>query len=120
MSTFSRHDNVLKGSLNPADDEVIDFLSSYKFYIAPNKDNIKSVIWELAYQEIIQKLHYIANCWMSIISLLKQYTIFQSPESLVNFCIEKRPSAKKVIEILDAKPCSDAERAGLLDQLKEI
>ena len=57
---------------------------------------------------------------MSIISLLKQYPTFQSPKSLVDLCIEKRPSAKKGIEILDAKPCSDAERTGLLDQLKEI
>ena len=36
------------------DEDLMDFLSSFKCYKLPNKDNIKRIILELAHQEIVQ------------------------------------------------------------------
>lgn len=109
--------DVLSGKLNPDDDDVLEFLSSYKCFKTPNEKTFESIIWELAHQEIIQKPRYIANCWAPIVSMLKAYLPFQSPDKIVNLFSEKKPNGKKVLKMLDAHPSSDAERA-CFDHLK--
>ena len=109
--------DVLSGKLNPDDDDVLEFLSSYKCFKTPNEKTFESIIWELAHQEIIQKPRYIANCWAPIVSMLKAYLPFQSPDEIVNLFSEKKPNGKKVLKMLDSHPSSDAERA-CFDHLK--
>ncbi len=110
--------DVLSGKLNPMDDDVLDFLSSFKCFKSPaEKSDFESIIWELAHQEIIQKPRYIANCWGPIVSILKAYPPFQSPDNVVSLFNEKRPNGRKVIKMLDAHPSNDAERA-CFDHLK--
>ena len=45
------------------DEEVIDFLTTYKCFRSQSKENIKQILFEIAHQEIIQKPKYILNCW---------------------------------------------------------
>ena len=109
--------DVLSGKLNPIDEDVLEFLSSYKCFKTPSEKTFESIIWELAHQEIIQRPRYIANCWTPIVSILKAYLPLQSPDNIVNLFSEKKPSGKKVIKLLDVHPSSEAERA-CFDQLK--
>ena len=110
--------DVLSGKLNPMDDDVLDFLHSFKCFKSPvEKSDLESIIWELAHQEIIQKPRYIASCWGPIVSILKAYAPFQSSDNVVSLFNEKRPNGKKVIKMLDMHPSNDAERA-CFDHLK--
>lgn len=45
----------IEGKINSNDDDVLDFLSNYKCYQTPAKENILQVVSELAYQEIVQQ-----------------------------------------------------------------
>lgn len=119
MSEQEIVNDVLSGKLSPIDDDVLELLSSYKCFKIPNEENIESIICQLAHQEIVQKPRYITNCWNPIISQLKRYLPFQSPDTLVSFYNEKKPNSKKVVKILDANPSNDAERV-CLDHLKRF
>ena len=44
------------------DDDVPEFLFTCKCFRKPNKDNIRSIISELAHQELIQKPRYVLHC----------------------------------------------------------
>ena len=101
------------------DDDVLDFLSSYKGYRVPTKEAMPNIILELAHQEIIQKPKYIANAWSPIIAHLKSYAQFKNVESLKEMYSSKKPTAKKIIKLLNGTPSSDAERQ-CFDHLKRF
>ena len=44
------------------DDDVPEFLFKCKCFRKPDKDNIRSIISELAHQELIQKPRYVLHC----------------------------------------------------------
>ena len=51
------------------DDDVLEFLSTFKCFRKPDKDNIRSIISELAHQELIQKPRYVLHCWAPILDV---------------------------------------------------
>ena len=67
----------------------------------------------LAHQEIMQKPRYIANCWVLVLGILKGQADFANVESLRQLFLDNKPTAKKVIKALHAKPTSDAEKESL-------
>ena len=93
--------------------DFAEFLSSYKCYRKPKLQNFKSLFAELAHQEIIQKPRYIANCWAPVLGVLKGHADFANIESLMQFFLVNKPTAKKDIKALDAKPTSDTEKESL-------
>ena len=56
-------EKCLEESFDDDNDNVFDFLSNYKCYRIPTKENILQIVSELAHQEIIQKPPYVTNCW---------------------------------------------------------
>ncbi|XP_028410759.1 uncharacterized protein LOC114533439 [Dendronephthya gigantea] len=107
----------LKDEIKPNDKDVLEFLSSYKCHRNPTKNNFSIILQELAHQELVQKPRYIANAWSEELMSLKGFPEFNSFNSLSTMYAEKKPSAKRLIKLLDAKPNSDADRA-CLDHLK--
>lgn len=101
------------------DDDVLELLGSYKCYRLPTKEAMSKIVLELAHQELIQKPKYIAHAWSPIIAQLKNYGEFKNVESLNEMWSLKKPTAKKVIKLLDASPSNDAERQ-CLDHLKRF
>ena len=55
--------NCIAGNVHPNDDELIDFLSSFKCYRNPTEQNIGEIILEIAHQETVQKPRFVANFW---------------------------------------------------------
>ena len=106
-------ERVLSEDFESDDEDLIEFLSSYKCYRKPKPQNIHSLFAELAHQEIIQKPRYIANCWAPVLEVLKGHANFANVESLRLLFLDNKPTAKKVIKALDAKPTSDAEKESL-------
>ena len=51
------------------DDDVPEFLFTCKCFRKPDKDNIRSIISELAHQELIQKPRYVLHCWAPILDV---------------------------------------------------
>lgn len=93
-----------------SNDDILEFLSSYKCFQNPTKENIKAIIFELAHQEIIQKPRYIANCWAPIVKGLQVFKPFQSIDDLENIFNEKKVTNKKLVKLLSGSPVTDAER----------
>lgn len=95
-------ERVLSEDFESDDEDLTEFLSSYKCYRIPKPQNIKSLFVELAHQEIIQKPRYIANCWAPVLEVLKGHADFANVESLRQLFLDSKPTAKKVIKALDA------------------
>ena len=57
-----RHDFHLQDDDGNDNDDVLEVLSTFKCFRIPNKDNIRSIISELAHQELIYKPRYVFNC----------------------------------------------------------
>jgi hypothetical protein len=60
----------LSGELECQDEDVLEFLSSYKCFRQPTKENIKVILHELVHQEMIQRPQYIAKAWGPILNAL--------------------------------------------------
>lgn len=103
-------ENSLKVDFNLSDGDLLDLLSSFKCYKIPTKDNIFTILHELAHQEIVQKPRYIADCLSPIVNALRVYTPFQTLEDLKSFYSAKKPSSKKIINLLSANPEPGAEQ----------
>ena len=112
-------DKCLSDGFDSNDDDVLDFLSSYKCYRAPTKDNIRSIISELAHQELVQKPRYVSNCWAPIVDILRQDASFQTVQGVSQLYEQKHPTAKKIIKLFNASPANDAERQSF-DHLKRF
>ena len=91
-------DECFAGRLSPNDGEILDLLSSFKCYRNTQEENLKEIILELTHQEIVQQPRYVTNCWSPIFTILKK--LIKTPE----------PTPKKVVQLLDASPASDAEK----------
>lgn len=103
--------NAFKSSdFEANDDDILEFLSNYKCYRVHSKNNIHSIIRELAHQELVQKPKYIANCWYPILTHLTKMPDFQNVKSLLQFYDSKKSTAKKVLKLLIAEASTDAER----------
>ena len=110
-------DLCLNGEFDPKSNEVLDFLSLWKCHKLPTKENIETILFELAHQELVQKPRYIANCWAPILSILQINPLFQTRERLASLYESKRPTAKKIINMLKAESPNDHQKQAL-DHLK--
>ena len=106
-------DACLSDAFDPDDKETLEFLSTFKCFRLPSKDNIQKIILELAHQELIQKPRYVVNSWASIVNSLRSHYSFQTLEGLKALYDSKRPTAKKLIKLFRAEPANDAERQSL-------
>lgn len=96
-------DRVIRGTFENDDEEILDFLGNYKTFKMPTKENVHSILAELAHQELIQRTRYIAQCWASELSQLKDHVEFSNCDSLAKFYQENMPTAKKVTKIIESR-----------------
>lgn len=104
-------DKLLGVDFEPTDEDLLDFLSCFKCYKSPTEKNIKSIMYELAHQEIVQKPRCIIDCLVPIVSTLRLFPCFQTLKDLDPLYATKKPSAKKVIKLLSANPSTAAEQS---------
>ena len=103
-------DKALGDDFDPSNEDLLDLLSTFKCYKSPTKTNIFTIVHELAHQELVQKPRYIVDCFAPILNRLRVYTPFQTLEDLQKFYSAKKPTAKKVINLLSANPAPGAEQ----------
>jgi len=101
--------------LSPQEGEFLDLLSSFKGYRNPKEQNVKEIILELLHQEIVQKPKYVANYGSPIFTIRTK--LIKTPDDLSKLYHERKPTPKKVVQLLEASPASDAERC-CFDHLK--
>ncbi|XP_022805826.1 uncharacterized protein LOC111342962 [Stylophora pistillata] len=106
-------DKCLSDAFDPEDKETIEFLSALKCFRLPNKNNIETIIMELAHQELVQKARYVLNSWAPILDSLRFDHSFQTLEGLKELYDRKRPTARKINNLFKAEPSNDAERQSL-------
>ena len=106
-------ENFEKGESNDESlkEELIGTLDSYKTFSNPTKENLSSLLKELAHQELIQKPRYMANCFQNVLRLKKVSNEhpFHSLELLEKLFHERQPTNRKVVKCL--KPCTELTEA---------
>ena len=105
-------DTCLSDTFGPDDKEILEFLSTFKCFRSPKNDNIRTIIMELAHQELVQKPRQVLNSWAPILNTLRSDNTFQTLEGLKELYKSKCPTTKK-INNLRAHPSNDAERQSL-------
>ena len=108
---------ALGDKFDPSDGDLLGFLSNFKCFSKVTAGNISRVVHGLAHQELLQKPRYIIDCFVPILSVLRALPAFQNLESLQELYLEKKPTPKKIIKLLDANPQNEPERMAL-DHLK--
>lgn len=91
-------------------EDLLEFLSFYKCYRNPTKDNLRSILLELSHQEIVQKPRYVSNCFAEVLNSKKQH-FFKSVEEVLDFYDKHSPTSKKVIKALVSNASNDKEAA---------
>ncbi len=92
------------------EEEFFDFLERFKCRAVVNKENITTIMIEIGQQELMQKPHLMVSTWQPVLQTLKKYPPFQTLSALEVFYEDTKPTTKKVLQLLDANPNSDAER----------
>ncbi|XP_068698741.1 uncharacterized protein [Montipora foliosa] len=108
---------ALKGNLD--DTELIDVLDRFGCRKVPTQENAKDLILEVAHKEMVQKPQYVADAWREALVMLKSKLELSTIEGLRNMYQELEPTNKKVLNMLQATPKNNAERASL-DYLKRF
>ena len=106
-------EKALGNDFDPKDEDLLDLLSNFNCYKSPAKTNIFNIVHELAHQELVQKPRYIVDCLAPIINRMRVYTPFQTMEDLQKLYNEKKPTAKRVINLLSANPTPGDEQNSL-------
>ena len=79
----------------------------------PSKENIKSLILEVAHKEVIQRAQYVADCWNGIFRKSLADSKLSTLEGVSSAYQALEPTTKKVPGMLDAMLVTNAERAAL-------
>ena len=88
-----------------------DFLELFKCRSKVMKENVQTIIFEIAQQELIQKPHIMASAWQKELNLLKSMDAFSTPTKILSMIYEKTlPTAKKVITLFEYDCKNDNER----------
>ena len=95
------------------DSELIDLLDWFGCRKMPSKENIKSLILEVAHKEVIQRAKYVADCWNGIFRKSRADSKLSTLEGVSSAYQALEPTMKKVLGMLDAMPVTNAERAAL-------
>lgn len=93
-------DACLSDPFDPDDKDTFKFLSTFKCFRMPSKDNIQ----KLAHQELIQKPRYVVKAWARAVDSLRSHYHFQTLEGLKRLYDTKRPTAKRIIKLFRAEP----------------
>lgn len=104
-------ENVLNGLVEVQSDELMELLDHFKCRTLVKKENVRSVLIELARQELIQKPHLMASEWREVIGFLKQEV--SSPSALDTVYQKLYPSSRKVLSLIKANPENDGQRESL-------
>ena len=100
--------SCLDGQVDPLDEELCDFLSTFDCKKVVNATNIKGILVELAHKELIQKPQYVAECWKSVIPWLCE--CFPQKEKLDTLYEKLCPRVLRVISCFEADETNEAER----------
>ena len=119
LASFSNYvtcdeQDALKMSLsdNPdcQDPDPMDFLSTYKCFRMPTDQTIRTIVVKLAHQELIQRPHYVAECWAPVVATLKTHECFQTVKKMRELNSDMKPTTKKVTQALKATPTNDSQK----------
>ena len=105
-------EKCLAGSFDFDDEEdydnLLEILGNFDCRTRVNKENVRSVIREIAHKEIIQKTQFITDCWRPTLQYI--VTSFPTCEALIEKYEEIQPSVTKVCNSIESSPQCDAER----------
>ena len=87
----------LSDNSDSQDPDPMDFLSSYKCFRLPTCKTIRTIIVELAHQELIQRPRYVAEYWAPVVAtnldLIIIIYMIKCPAHLFNSVVVSRKNA---------------------------
>lgn len=100
-------------------EELLDLLDRYGCRKLPTPQNVKELILELAHKELIQRPQYVADCWSVLLLKYLKGSDLSTAKKVQERYIALQPTTRKVIGMIQAKPCNNSERSAL-DHLKRF
>ena len=101
------------------DEDLLELLDRFGCRSLPTKENIKTLILEVAHKEIIQKAQYVADCWDDIFRESLAKGKLSTLEGVCNVYESLEPTTRKVLGMVCAFPITNAEQSAL-DYLKRF
>lgn len=92
-----------------AQDELLDMLDRLGVKIIPKRENLKAVLLQVAHKQIIQEPKYALDNMAAVAAECLKTTI-KTPEQLQAMYMEKKPTCRKVLKLLEAHPASPPEK----------
>lgn len=92
--------------------EWIDFLERFGCRRIPLKEERRKVLLELAHKELVQISQFIIDSWRKPFKAdyLVTCSAFSSPKSLEELYANARPTVKRVLNLISAKPSTSSQR----------
>jgi len=90
-------------------EELLDLLSSYKCFRAPNELTLPKIISEISHQELVQKPRYLANAITEVFNTIRNQP-FSTREKLLDFYNKKKVASRGVIKCLSVSPGTESEK----------
>lgn len=95
------------------DKELVELLDRFGCRQFPTKENIKSLVLEVAHKEIIQQAQYVADCWDGVFRGSQTEGKLSTVEGVCSIYQSLEPTTKKVLSMVHAAPNTNAERSSL-------
>ena len=106
---------VLKGESGLEDnEEQQDLLDRFGCRKLPTKENVRYLLLEIAHKEIIQRAQYVADSWRNVLQVvIHRREEVSTVEGLCTLYNLVEPTNRKVLQLLNAAPNSNSERAAV-------
>lgn len=109
---------ILKKALSDFDavefDDILEFCSSYDGKWAPNKENFKKLITQIAIEELIQKPNYVQACWQNDFKNKLNHL------DLGKIYSKHAPTDKNILSILKIPESLTEEKKRVVSSLKKF
>ena len=92
-------------------EDLLELLDRFGCRSLPTRENIKSLLTEVAHKEIIQKPQYVADCWHGIFRGSLGEGKLSTLEGICSVYQSLEPFTKKVLGMLCGLPETNAERS---------
>lgn len=92
-----------------AQDELMDMLDRLGVKIIPKRENLKAILLKVAHKQIIQEPKYALDNMAAVAAEYLKTTI-NTPEQLQAMYIDKKPTCRKVLKLIEAHPVTPPEK----------
>lgn len=102
-------EEALKGNVSEEiQDDLVDLFSRFECHSIPSKETLCSTVLQIAHKELVQESKYALDC-MAQVSRDMFCAYFQGTDAILEMYQAKKPTAKRILQLLQCTPSNKAE-----------